>query len=223
MAGAASAERGSMKHIFVIGTSSIPGEFIIPRLLSTIVARVPDIELRVDIANSLQVFERVRKGEYSMGLIGTTYPSPDVEYQTIVAADRLVVIAPSDHPLASRGGIQPADLKGHSFITREKGSGTRATYEQAFRDAGLAMKDLKVIAEVSSAEGVVKAVAAGAGIAVVSEMVAREAAVKGTVCVLDIPLLRMERAFSIITSKQRELSEDAKKVIAIISSALHEP
>jgi len=134
-----------------------------------------------------------------------------------------VVIAPSDHPLAGRGGIQPADLKGHSFITREKGSGTRATYEQAFRDAGLAMKDLKAVAEVSSAEGVVKAVAAGAGIAVVSELVAREAAAKGTVCVLDIPLLRMERAFSIITSKQRELSEDAKKVIAIISSALHEP
>lgn len=212
-----------MKHIFVIGTSSIPGEFIIPRLLSTIVARVPDIELRVDIANSLQVFERVRKGEYSMGLIGTTYPSPDVEYQTIVAADRLVVIAPSDHPLAGRGGIQPADLKGHSFITREIGSGTRATYEQAFRDAGLAMKDLKAIAEVSSAEGVVKAVAAGAGIAVVSELVAREAAARRQVCVLDIPLLRMERAFSIITRKQRELSEDAKKVIAIISSALHEP
>jgi DNA-binding transcriptional LysR family regulator len=212
-----------MKHIFVIGTSSIPGEFILPRLLSAIVARVPDIELRVDIANSLQVFERVRKGEYSIGVIGTTYPSPDVEYQTIVAADRLVVIAPSDHPLAGRGGILPAGLKGHSFITREKGSGTRATYEQAFRDAGLAMKDLKAIAEVSSAEGVVKAVAAGAGIAVVSELVARDAAAKGTVCVLDIPLLRMERAFSIITSKQRELSEEAKKVIAIISSALHEP
>jgi DNA-binding transcriptional LysR family regulator len=85
------------------------------------------------------------------------------------------------------------------------------------------MNDLKAIAEVSSAEGVVKAVAAGAGIAVVSELVARDAAAKGTVCVLDIPLLRMERAFSIITSKQRELSEDAKKVIAIISSALHEP
>ena len=46
-------------------------------------------------------------------------PGPDVEYQTIVAADRLVVIALLDHPLAGRGGIQPADLKGHSFITRE--------------------------------------------------------------------------------------------------------
>ena len=212
-----------MKHIFVIGTSSIPGEFIIPRLLSSIVASVPDIELRVDIANSLQVFERVRKGEYSIGIIGTTYPSPDVEYQTIVAADRLVVIAPSGHPLAGRGGILPADLKGHSFILREIGSGTRATYEQAFRDAGLAMKDLKAVAEVSSAEGVVKAVAAGAGIAVVSELVARDAVARGTVCVLGIPLLKMERAFSIITRKQKELSEDAKKVIAVIRSALHEP
>jgi DNA-binding transcriptional LysR family regulator len=209
-----------MKRIFVIGTSSIPGEYIIPRLLSAIVARVPDIELRVDIANSLKIFERVRKGEYSIGVIGTMYASPDVEYQTIVAADRLVVIAPADHPLAGRGGILPADLKGHGFIMREKGSGTRATYEQAFREAGLAVFDLNVIAEVSSAEGIVKAVAAGAGIAVVSELVARDAIARGTICVLDIPLLRMERAFSIITCKQKELSEDARKVIAVIRSVL---
>ena len=223
MAGAASAERGSMKRIFVIGTSSIPGEFIIPRLLTAIVARVPDIELRVDIANSLQVFERVRKGEYSIGVIGTTYPSLEVEYETIVAADRLVVIVPADHPLADREGILPADLKRQSFIAREIGSGTRATYEQAFREAGLAVRDLNAIAEVSTAEGVVKAVAAGAGIAVASELIARDAIARGTICVLDIPLLRMERAFSIITRKQKELSEDAKKVIAVIRSVLHEP
>jgi len=209
-----------MKRIFVIGTSSIPGEYIIPRLLSVIVARMPDIELRVDIANSLQIFERVRKGEYSVGVIGTMYASPDVEFQTVLAADRLVAIAPAAHPLAGRVGIQPADLKGHGFIMREKGSGTRATYEQAFRDAGFAVSDLNVIAEVSSAEGVVKAVAAGAGIAVVSELVARDAIARGMIRVLDIPLLRMERAFSIITSKQKKLSGDARKVIDVIRSVL---
>jgi DNA-binding transcriptional LysR family regulator len=208
-----------MKRIFVIGTSSIPGEYIIPRLLSAIVARVPDIELRVDIANSLQIFDRVRKGEYSIGVIGTKYASPDVEYQPIVAADRLVVIAPTDHPLAGRC-ILPTDLKGEGFILREKGSGTRATCEKAFQEAGLAVRDLKTIAEVSSAEGVVTAVAAGAGIAVVSELVARDAIAQRRICVLDVPQLRMERDFSIITSKQRELSEDAKNVIAVIRSVL---
>ncbi len=209
-----------MKRIFVIGTSSIPGEYIIPRLLSAIVSRVPDIELRVDIANSLQIFDRVRKGEYSIGVIGTRYASPDVEYQPIVAADRLVVIAPVDHPLAGRADILPTDLKGQGFIMREKGSGTRATCEQAFQQAGLVVRDLKTIAEVSSAEGVVTAVAAGAGIAVVSELVARDAIAQGRICVLDIPQLRMERDFSIITSRQKKLSEDAKNVIAVIRSVL---
>jgi len=220
MAKAASTEGESMKRIFVVGTSSIPGGYIIPQLLSAISARVPDIELRVDIANSLQIFERVRKGEYSIGIIGTKYASPDMEYQSIAAADRLVLIAPTNHPLAGKGSILPADLKGQGFIMREKGSGTRATYDQAFREAGLAASDLNVIAEVSSAEGVVKAVAAGAGIAVVSELVARDAVARGAICVLDVPLLRMERDFSIITSKQRKLSDDAMKVIAVIRSVL---
>src|ERR1700745_1548519 len=40
---------------------------------------------------------------------------PDLEYQ-LVAKEPLVVILPSDHPLASREAIDPHDLAGETFI-----------------------------------------------------------------------------------------------------------
>jgi LysR family hca operon transcriptional activator len=40
---------------------------------------------------------------------------PDLEYK-LVAKEPLVVILPSDHPLAGRGAIDPHDLMGETFI-----------------------------------------------------------------------------------------------------------
>jgi len=209
-----------MKRIFAIGASSIPGEYLLPKLVTAIVAAVPEVELRIEIANSRQIFERVRRGEYPLGIIGTKYESPEVEYQTVLPADRLIVISPADHPLAAKKGLRLADLKGQAFITREKGSGTRATYEGAFEQAGFALDDLNVVAEVGTSEGIMRAVAAGAGITVVSELGVREAIQRGTVRKLDIPELTITRDFSIITRTGKEPSKDTKEVISVIRSIM---
>lgn len=209
-----------MKRIFAIGASSIPGEHLIPKLVTAIVAAVPEVELRIEVANSRTIFERVRRGEYPLGIIGTRYESPEVEYQALVPPDRLIVIAPADHPLAAKKGLCLADLKGQPFITREKGSGTRATYEAAFKQAGLSLDDLNVVAEVGTSEGIMRAVAAGAGIAVASELGTREVIQRGTLRKLDIPELTITREFSIITRKGKESSKDTKEVISAIMSVM---
>ncbi len=209
-----------MKHLFTLGASTIPGEFIIPRLLSAMIRHLPEIELKVEISDSLKVFEGLRKGQYEIGIIGTRFDSTDVEFTVIVKDDRLVLITPKNHPLATKGTIALGDLKGQNFVTREKGSGTRAVYEKAFKDAGLALTDLNAVAEVGTTEGVIQAVEGGAGIAIVSELAAKEAIELRKVQALNIPLLRMIRDFSIITRKGKPLSKDASEVLAVIKMVM---
>jgi len=209
-----------MKHLFTLGASTIPGEFIIPRLLSAMINHLPEIELKVEISDSLKVFEGLRKGQYEIGIIGTRFDSTDVDFSVIVKDDRLVLITPKNHPLATKKTIELGDLKGQNFVTREKGSGTRAVYEKAFKDAGLALMDLTAVAEVGTTEGVIQAVEGGAGIAIVSELAAKEAIELGKVQALNIPLLRMIRDFSIITRKGKPLSKDASKVLAVIKMVM---
>jgi len=209
-----------MKHLFTLGASTIPGEFIIPRLLSAMIRHLPEIELKVEISDSLKVFEGVRKGQYEIGIIGTRFDSTDVDFSVIVKDDRLVLITPKNHPFAAKDAIALGDLKGQNFITREKGSGTRAVYEMAFKDAGLALSDLNTVAEVGTTEGVIQAVEGGAGIAIVSELAAKEAIELKKVRALHIPVLRMIRDFSIITRKGKPLSKDASEVLAVIKTVM---
>jgi len=209
-----------MKHLFTLGASTIPGEFIIPRLLSAMISHLPEIELKVEISDSLRVFEGLRKGQYEIGIIGTQFDSTDVDFTVIVKDDRLVLITPKNHPLATKGTVALGDLKGQNFVTREKGSGTRAVYEKAFKDAGLTLTDLNAVAEVGTTEGVIQAVEGGAGIAIVSELAAKEAIELRKVQALNIPLLRMIRDFSIITRKGKPLSNDASEVLAVIKMVM---
>ena len=211
-----------MKHLFTLGASTIPGEYIIPRLLSAMIRHLPEIDLKVEISDSLKVFDAVRAGQYEIGIIGTRYESPDVDFSIIVKDDRLVLITPRNHRLAVKGPIALNDLKGHDFVSREHGSGTQAAFEKTFRDAGLAMTDLNVVATVGSTEGIIQAVECGAGIAVVSELAAREAIEQGKVRVLDIPLIKMIRDFLIITRKGASLSTDALEVLAVIRMVMKE-
>jgi DNA-binding transcriptional LysR family regulator len=209
-----------MKHLFTLGASTIPGEFIIPRLLSAMIKHLPEIELKVEISDSLKVFEGVRKGLYEIGIIGTKFESTDVDFWAIVKDDRLALITPKGHPLAAKGFVTIGDLKGQNFIAREKGSGTRAAYEKAFQDAGLALADLNMVAEMGTTEGVIQAVEGGAGIAIVSELAAKESIEIGKVRAVSIPVLRMVRDFSVITRKGAALSLDAKEVLAVIKMVM---
>jgi DNA-binding transcriptional LysR family regulator len=57
-----------MKKLFVLGASTIPGEFIVPRFLSVIIKRLPEIELKVDISDSLVTIKKMKTGVLELGM-----------------------------------------------------------------------------------------------------------------------------------------------------------
>ncbi len=209
-----------MKKTFILGASTIPGEFIITKLLSDLIKRLPEIEIKVDISDSLKVYEKIKNKEIELGIIGTKFNDEEIQYITLVKDDKLVLIAPPDHPLTKKDNICIVDIKGQNFINREFGSGTRAAYEKAFKDAGLSLDDFNIVAEISDTEGVIQAVENRAGISVVSELAAKEAIMLGKVAVIDIPILKMKRDFYVITKKTEELSDTANTVLSIITELL---
>lgn len=205
-----------MKRTFTLAASTIPGEFIIPRTLPEIARLLPDIELKLDVTDSLKVFEKIKRGDVELGVIGNRYDAADVEYTTIIKSDRLVIIAAKGSALTGRKEVSFEDLRKAPLVCREPGSGTREAYEKAFGSAGLKISDLNVIAEISDTEGVIQAVEAGAGISIVSELAAKEAIELGKIVVLDAPHLAVTRDFSMITRKGQSLSPDCQKVFAVL-------
>lgn len=208
-----------MTTTFTLGTSTILGEFIIPRIIPEVMEQLPEVRLKLDISNSLKTFEMVQKGEIEIGVIGTRYESDRVQYMSVSRDDKLVIIAPSDHPLVGAKDISLADLKGQNFINRELGSGTRMAYEQTFRQAGLALDDLRIVAEIGNTEGIIQAVEAGAGLSVISELAVQDALRAGRVAVLDLPLA-MNTNFYIITNQTKPLSPTAQQILGILKEVV---
>jgi LysR family transcriptional regulator, low CO2-responsive transcriptional regulator len=86
-----------------------------------------------------------------------------------VLSDRLLLVAAPDHGLAGTT-VTPADLAGERFLLREPGSSTRDEAEEALQKWGLEPVEWS---EIWGPETLKQSVAAGLGIALISEHAVR--------------------------------------------------
>ncbi|MEZ5825256.1 MAG: LysR substrate-binding domain-containing protein [Geminicoccaceae bacterium] len=132
-------------------------------LLRDFRSRRPHIELRLRLGNMRQVTESLEAGESDVALV----TAADIGEQFVAETlrhDRIVAIAPPDHPLAAKRAIPLAALDGVDFITRERSSATRMLFEKATAACGI---EPNQVMELGSREAVREAVAAGIGLSVV--------------------------------------------------------
>jgi LysR family hca operon transcriptional activator len=73
-----------------------------------------NIEIRVSSDHSTTLADDLQRGKLDIAFLRREQ-KPDLEYK-LVAKEPLVVILPSDHPLAERKTIDPHDLVGQTFI-----------------------------------------------------------------------------------------------------------
>jgi DNA-binding transcriptional LysR family regulator len=81
-----------------IAASSVPGEHLLPALLSVFGQKYPHVRVRAAVGDSMGVMERVERGEVSVGLVGRKLDRPHLEFRDL-ASDRMVLVAPPAHPL----------------------------------------------------------------------------------------------------------------------------
>lgn len=164
-----------------VGASSIPGEYVLPKLVGRFKAEYPGIRVVVKVGDTAQVLGWLLDRAVDLGVVGAEVPQEALKF-TQVLPDELVAVFPKGHPLGSSPGEVPlAELLRWGFVMREEGSGTRATLEARMGQAGLDAASLRVVAEFSTTGAVLAAVAAGVGVSVVSRWAAEEAAKTGGV------------------------------------------
>jgi DNA-binding transcriptional LysR family regulator len=152
--------RGGRLSIGVISTA----KYFTPRLLAEFRRRQPGVELQLGVYNRETVVRKLAENEIDLAIMG----QPPQEFPTVAEAfadHPLVIIAAPDHPLATKRRIDPALLNEETFVIREPGSGTRATMERYFADAGVAPRNRM---ELISNETLKQAVMAGLGLAFIS-------------------------------------------------------
>ena len=184
LAAAQGMERGTLK-LSVVTTA----KYFAPRLLGAFCKEHPGIDATLEVINRDHILERLKQNLDDLYIMGQVPEHLSVVAQPFME-NPLVVVAPADHPLASERNIDPARLASEPFIQREPGSGTRLAAERFFEEHGV---QLMVRMTLGSNEAVKQTVAAGLGVAILSQHALTLDAPSGAFAVLDVqgfPLLR---------------------------------
>ncbi len=180
-----------------LGSSTGPGEVLLPRLLGMFRRAHPDVSVRLVVHDTQTICERVLDGELELGVVGAARAHRGLEYAPFLR-DELVVIAPPDHALAGRTSIGLDELARLPLLMQQRGSGVRAVLEEALRAAGLRLQDLDVAMELGLQQSVKAAVLDGLGITVISRLTVEPEVADGRLVALAVDGHELARAFSVV-------------------------
>jgi DNA-binding transcriptional LysR family regulator len=183
----------------VIGASTSIGSYLLPGVLAEFSRRHPQIELLVEIENTEQVHRRLAWNELDVGLTEGFVEQEELDAE-VFQRDELVVIASPDHPLARTAPVSLKAIQQEPFIMREPGSGTRAVEERALARLKL---PVRVAMALGSTEAIKRVVAEGVGLAIVSRLSVRAECAAGTLTMLSVAGLQLERPLYLVRRKGR--------------------
>ncbi|QWA11239.1 LysR family transcriptional regulator [Sodalis ligni] len=111
----------------------------LPEAMHILRDELPNIDITVSSDYSPDLAEALAKGKLDLAFLRAE-PGFDLAYR-VVDSEPLVVLMPSDHPLASRKSISPQDLAHHPFI----GMADKAVVLRAAIEDYLARSGIRVI------------------------------------------------------------------------------
>ena len=200
-----------------LAASSIPGEHLLPSLLSLFGKKHPHIRVRATVSDSMGVMTQVERGEVNLGLVGRKTDNPHLEFRYL-ASDKMVLIVPPGHALSRRKKVSVKQLPRHPFILREVGSGLRHCFEKSLDKAGLSLADLQVALELGSNEAIKEAVLRGVGVAILSTYAVQKEIRTGQLHALTVSDLHCDRDMYLIQDRRRVLSLPARLFLLFLET-----
>jgi len=189
-----------------LGASTIPGEYLLPRLIGDFRKEHPSFLISLKIADTKEVIQYVLQDHVEFGIIGAKLSHPSLHYEKY-EEDEIIVVGPSDHPLTRKKRVNVDEILKEPWIIREEGSGTRIAVEKALRRKGKSLKQFNVVLEMGSTSSVKEGVKAKLGLAFISGRATEGEVRQGAFSRIDVEGLEpISRQIYIVSHRRRTLS-----------------
>jgi DNA-binding transcriptional LysR family regulator len=197
--------RGDLSGYLVIGASTIPGTYILPRIIGVFKGDHPSIRLTLRIASTGEIAEAVLRGDLEIGLVGSRWRDGHLETEEIFSEELVLAVYPG-HPWSRRDEVAMEELYDEHFILREKDSGTRMVMSRILETHGFDHSRLYVVAEMATTQAVRESIKARIGISILSRQAVEEDLQNGSLVAVPIRGIEFHRSFYLIYRKNRQLS-----------------
>ena len=191
-------ERGSL----MVGASQTIGMYLLPQVLALFAQRYPQINLNVYVNSTRLIAKSVINRETNIAIVGGDIPNKMKKKLRVedFAEDEFSLIVSKDHPFAKKKVIRKEDLYHLKFIALNSSSTIRKFIDHILIQNQIQTKQLKIIMQLNSIEGIKTAVGLGLGAAFISSSAIEKEIKLKTVQILKIKNIQISRKLSIITS-----------------------
>ena len=200
------------RGIVEIGGSTIPGQYILPKIIKSFKEKYPQISVYLKVGDSREIVEKVIKGDFDLGMVGAVFKNKELVYIPCYE-DEIVLIAPPDFP---KDEISLEELYDISLIKREEGSGTWENAIESLQKKGLDILKLNIVGEMGSTEAIKESVKAGLGCGFISSLAIELEKALNLLKVIKIKNISIKRKFYLIYPKVKKITSSEEKFIKFI-------
>jgi DNA-binding transcriptional LysR family regulator len=211
--------KGKIRGRLVIGGSTIPGTYLMPQLIGDFKKQYPDVIVSLKIGDTGNIIEDILKGNLELGIVGAKAGTKKIVQKKLIE-DEMRLIVPANHRWAGEKHVSLKRLINEPFIVREHGSGTLKSLYQSLSDQGLALEDLKVMAELGSTQAICQGIKTGVGVSVLSTLAVAEDLQAGKLDALEVDGLNLKRNFYLMWHRYRSPSPLSGAFVKFIKEKL---
>ncbi|MDI1299359.1 LysR family transcriptional regulator [Methylotenera sp.] len=197
-----------------IGATLTVGNYLATILVARFLQEHPESRIQLKVHNTSTIVQQIANHELDLGLIEGDCNHPDIEVQPWIA-DELVVFSAPNHPLAKQRKVSLEQLLQEDWILREKGSGTRETFDRALHSHH---SKLKIRLELEHTEAIKRAVESGLGIGCISRLALKDAFRRGSLVPISTPNLNLSRFFYFLWHKQKYQTTGIREFLDLCKS-----
>ncbi|MFB6345040.1 MAG: LysR substrate-binding domain-containing protein [bacterium] len=177
-----------------IGASTIPGEFLLPRVLPDFRDQHRKGTIQIDIDESSSILERLEDGDLRWGVTGRE-PTSSALNSSAIIVDKMRLVE-SSTPETGKETITLEELTRQPYVGRGARSGTRIAVETFLSNQGMDPEDdLNTVARLGTVQSVREAVINGLGIAFLPESVVQRDLRSGRLKIIETEFEPIERTF----------------------------
>lgn len=205
--------RGSLE----ISASTVPAQFIVPKLLKNFMAIFPKTNFFVHQSSSESAARKLLDGSCDIAFTGEKHFEDDISY-TPIMKDNFILITPRNIKL--KEPVTLNCLLELDLIHRSSGSGTQSGIEKVFKENNLSVNNCNIIGCFDSVQAIFQSVKSGLGCSIISKL-AYDNAPNNAVNAYEIQeFSQYHRWFYLAVHKKRTLSKLSALFVSRIQSSI---
>lgn len=197
-------EFGSIK----LGATMTIGNYLFVDMFTEFKQQYPHANVDLSVGNTREIVDKVLSYKVDLGLIEGEVNEPDIDVIPW-RNDEMVIVCSPEHPLATIDKpLTREHLVSLDWIVREKGSGTRQTFERGMYGI---LQDLNYVLELEQIEAMKRAVTLNLGVSCLSKISVEHELERGDLVQLEVKDRQFTRYFYVVLHRDKYLTDDVEK------------